>query len=631
MSQAIEPLREQTGFFRIMPVAGPDAGTAAYLLGADRIIEIDADFTRNGVWSGVAELVEQAYLAFRDASQTAVLDEHNYALYMTLFARRSEIGLKYACLTDTASGSEKTRNFPLDRAYRLVNGLVSLIKQWKAMAAPDQRWTLVVRNFARAQHLAIRFFVELARRLGCGEQLAVVVKTDNPDLPEPGMARLMRLFPVAGVFAVPATRQSLLHASGEFDPALYASLIEKNDMLVWEGFFSPVLAHFRAVGDHLSAARVALRALCLYNHYGYYHESGSFVDTVMPHLAQLVDGDEDARWNYIGNMFQGLVTTGAQEQGLRLIQEYAMPYLTRPELLAKMNYLLAMVYLRYLKQQDLVMAEKYILAAVDCIAAAKGRIPDAEQAFLSVFIDNGLAFLRVRQNRREEALQLCNAGFVLLSEMLGDAAHRLHRSVLLYNSAQVYVQLGNLDQALKYYYESIKMDPYYSEYYNECANLLQRQGQYEQALPLYDMAIKYSAPYPEVYSNKGMCHAHLDQTTQALTCFAFSLELDPGQQDVYTTRAEILDAMEETDLALEDYAAAIAFPADSATARVNRAVIHFSRGDLASALVDMNRAIELEPDNSGHYENRAEIFRAMEKHDLVEQDLSMAERFGKVA
>ncbi|NOU51490.1 tetratricopeptide repeat protein [Pseudoalteromonas sp. JBTF-M23] len=602
--------------FQILPMANK-AHTDCQSI--DRVFELNADFTRHGVWGGVSELVEQAWKHLNQPEHAAFLETHNYALYMVLADHREQIGLKYACLTDTATGAEKTRNFPLDRAYRMVNSLVEVVKAWKSSIAAKEQWAIVVRDFSKANYLATRFFLELARRMTDVDVLVLSEDTRLPfDLPNLGMG----LVPTQRGDSLPSQPETLIKALAPFDADLYEHLISTNDMMAWEDAFPCMLRQFEQSGDALSVAKVAIRALCLYNHYGYYHESASFVDRVLPYLDELVGQDQITRWSYLGNIFQGMVTTGRENEALATILAHAQPYLTEPGVKAKMHYLLSMIYLRYLKDQDLDKAQYHIMQAQQEIAAAKGSISDLEHDFLSVFIDNGLAFLRVRQGKNEEALQLCYSGFQFLTEKLGDDAHKLHRSVLLYNSAQVYTMLGKNEEALKFYKEAVEMDPYYSEYYNEIGNLLQRLGRYSDAIGMYESAIKYSAPYSEVYSNKGMCHVFLEQWQEALVSFSRSLELSPYQQDVYLVRGDVFSGLDENDKAFEDYSRAIAMPDDSATARVNRAVIHYERENYEAALRDMDRAIELEPDNLSHYENRAEIYKVMGKLSEAQADLA---------
>jgi tetratricopeptide (TPR) repeat protein len=589
-----------------------------------RVIAVNADFARRGVWAGVEDLVEQAYLDLSASGRRDILDPHNYELHLTLLKHRGDIPLAHASLTDTARGAEKTRNFPLDRAYRIVHGLVGLILQWRDACPEPGIWTILVGNFDDSQHLARCFFVELARRAAPRGDIVVLAETDSVP---PGAA--LDLYRSAPVALGAETRQALkaLETAG---PPLSAEEIEKLEHLIGTGGFETMeehypkmLAHYRRTDADLPAALIALKALCLYNHFGYYHESGSFADTVLPHFEALV-ADEDARWNYIGNIFQGLVMIDRQEEALRVIETLAEPHLTRPDLRAKMSYLLSMIFLRYSSTPDLRLAEKHILAAVDYIDAAEAGMDPDDFHFMKVFIDNGLAFLRVRQGRKAEALHLCQTGYERLTTALGEARHRLHRSVLQYNMAQVYVALDQPEAALEHYAKSIEMDPYYSEYYNESGNILQREGRYEEALDAYEFAIRYSAPYPEVFFNKAVCQTHLGQWEAALASFATSLELEPRQPEAYLLRAEVYGVLDRDGEALADLDAVIAADDRAVTARVNRAVLHFNDERFDLALADMDQVIALDGGDPEHYENRAEIHKAMGRAELYGDDLRQA-------
>ncbi len=92
-----------------------------------RHFDLDAHFERNGAWAGVGPLVEIAYLRLLEVGNPAIVEEHDYELYLALPRYRHKIRPKYLCLTDTAVGTEQTRFYPLERAYRLVHGLVGLV------------------------------------------------------------------------------------------------------------------------------------------------------------------------------------------------------------------------------------------------------------------------------------------------------------------------------------------------------------------------------------------------------------------------------------------------------------------------------------------------------------------------
>ena len=582
----------------------------------ERRIVIEARFAHGGAWAGVEDLVDMAYTELAAAGRDALFDRHAYELHMVLKRRRDAIPLLHASLTDVARGVEKTRNFPLDRAYRIVHGLVDLMLVWQ----PGTPWTLIVRRADAAHHLASRFFAELARR-GRPHGIRVAAETSH------GYVWLDDDTSVTDAWLDAATADPL----PEHDAAETAAILAQHPDLLSsmarvEEHYPALLRYYADAGDTLEHARVSLRALCLYNHFGFYNESGSFTDTVLARLDDLVGNDEEARWSYLGNIFQGLVMTGRQDEAQRVIEKLAEPVLTRVDLRAKMHYLLAMVHLRYARVQDIARAETHILAARERIAAAAGTISAAEHAFLTVFIDNGLAFLRVRQKRGAEAIALCQAGYAVLTRDLGEEAHRLHRSVLQYNTAQVYAALGDVPEAIRHYDQAIAMDPNYSEYYNESANLLLQQDRYTEALLRYAQAARVSAPYPELFHNIGICHARSGDWSSARSAFDRALDLDPDQPAVLLMRAEAAEALGDADGAMADLDAAIALDADLIPARVNRAVALFDRGDYAAALAEMDRIVAIDPGQPDHLENRAEIYRAMGRDDLRSADLDRSEK-----
>ncbi len=566
-----------------------------------RLFRLDADFASAGAWAGVAELVEAAYLDLREIGQEVALEKHAYELQSVLPTYRNAIRPKHLCLTDTATGTERTRFYPLDRAYRTVHGLVGLILHWKRALSAEGRWRIVVRNLDQAQHLAARFFAELARR---ADGIELVIDETSPT------------------------------ARGALDAAAMQAIerqIAAGDETALEQNHGALLAHYRSVGDGLAAARIALKMLMAYNRRGYYHEATSFIDAILPHFATLAGDDENRRMLYVSELNSCLVMIGDQARSLRLITELAAPYLTKPELLANVNYILAMHHLRFAKIADMALAERHILQAVEQIAPVQDAPGCHEARFQKVFIDNGLAFLRVRQGRHQEALDLCQTGYESLTAEVGEDHHLLHRSVLQYNTAQVYVMIGRPEEGLEHYKKAIAMDPNYSEYHNESGNILQKLDRHDEAIEYYDRAIAYSAPYPEVYFNKGVCHARQGDWDAALAAFEISLELNPTQPEIHALRAELFEASERMDEALGEYDRALELAPDIVPARVNRAVLHFNNGAYDRALADMDHVIMLEQDEPSHYENRAAIYEAMGRQDLHARDLATAQSFSEAA
>jgi tetratricopeptide (TPR) repeat protein len=623
---AMNEPKDITKYFELRPSAhelghmprqiAPEAAAELHVL--------NADFAHGGTWAGVATLVESIYLALLQRGHTDILEEHNYELHMVLSRYRDRIPLKHGSLTDVSVGVEKTRNFPLDRAYRIAHGLIDLIIQWRKIEGSDVPWIIVVKNFSRAQHLATRFFLQLARRASEKANLVIVVAAE--DL-APGLnlaESRLRAVPITLPSFTEASAEDMLDGPASDDEAeQYLAQFTTFDAI--ELNYNKLLSYYRSTGNDYGYARTALAALHACNHLGYYYEASSFVNAILPHFDRLVGGSEENRWNYVGNLYHSLVVQNAVDEAQQIVDELAKPFLTQRALRAKMEYILGIICLRHRVPADIPGAERHLTSAVDLICSAREDLQPHEYAFLKVFIENGLAFLRVRQGRKNEAIQLCQAGYQFLTGELGPEKHKLHRSVLQYNTAQVYTMMGDLDTALTYYAHAIQIDPNYSEYYNEVANIYQRQERFDEALKFYEKAIKLSAPYPEVYFNRAVCLARQKEWEMALESCNYSLELNPDQPDAYIILAEINEQMGNSDESLASYDKAIELSPDSVTARVNKAVLLFGKRLFDSALNEMNQVIAIEQSEPGHYENRSAIYKEMGKWDLYQEDLETVE------
>src|SRR6185295_8511793 len=167
-------------------------------------------------------------------------------------------------------------------------------------------------------------------------------------------------------------------------------------------------------------------------------------------------------------LFACYCTTGRPQRALEIVEE-TLSKLKTPKFQALAHYVLAMLHARYVPHKDFALAEEHLeFGLVDLYRAS---LSADELHFQVAFNRNGLAFVRYRQGAALEAIQLCREGFAGLRDNLREDQHRLHKSVLLYNIAQVYASLGQHDEAIGHYTSAMEMDPNYSEYYNERGNL----------------------------------------------------------------------------------------------------------------------------------------------------------------
>ena len=279
-----------------------------------------------------------------------------------------------------------------------------------------------------------------------------------------------------------------------------------------------------------------------------------------------------------------------------------------------------MLHARFLEPNDQDRAEHHLQQAL-AVLAAGNEIPERDRQFLTVFMMNGLALVRLRQRRVPEALELCREAIARLNEHLGPEHHRLHRSVLFFNVAQVHAQVGPYEDAIDFFSEAMLLDPNYSEYYNDRGAVYFKMGLLEQAEADYLEAIELSPPYAEVWTNLGQCYRAMGRMEEAVGAYSRAIDLEPSGTLALVGRAEAYAELGRASLALADYDRALAIDADQPLTLASRAILHYEADRLLASIDDLDAALELAPDLGELYQNRAVALREIGRFDQAARDL----------
>ncbi len=346
-------------------------------------------------------------------------------------------------------------------------------------------------------------------------------------------------------------------------------------------------------------------------------------------------------WTFTTKMTTSLAALSRPEEAEALYRE-ARALSSSPLLHMQAAYAQSMLYTRHHKpeQRDHQIAKGWINEAI----AIAQLLPDLkERVFNTVFNQNGLALIEVHMGHSQEALRLVTEGLERLNSTLEPDEHLLHRSVLLYNRAQVYAGLGQIEQALADYTTVILQDPHYSEYYLDRGNLYRRLSHIEEALSDYEQAIAFSPPYPEAYYNRAGTLLLLGREDEALADYTYVLELDPTYLDALINRASIfyehedfaasrqdiehglaLDpgnpqllctlgllemAQEHPDEAHQALTSALERDPSLLAAWTNRAVLAYECGNIDAAIADLTQALELDENATVLY-NRGQAYQS---------------------
>jgi tetratricopeptide (TPR) repeat protein len=571
------------------------------------------DFRDGGIWAGIDRWI--GALLPRIESEAPELAEKHAIELAVLLPGRTHPALQ--TLTDEATGGESVRNYALDRAYRVAHGLVDLVDGWYSHAPPAPL-VVVCDGYDRASALCRRFFRELVRRRG--EKLGItLVLVGAPGSAEAARGDFAAELPAAG---------ARLDVAGD-PPGLPPELAEFGRMVeegvrkqrfLPEDRFPDLLRYWEEAGGPVVALPWMAYALGRYNHYGYYEDALLFLEPVLAGIDDIPEfKDFLTRWNVVGAIFNSLNAVGQVERAHQVVKDEALAKITDPLDRARASYVVAIGHARFLPERDFAAAERLLdegLRELERVDPA-----DENRDFMTVFLGNARAFIRSRQGKPAEAIELCATGYERMNRRLGGQKHRLHRSVLLYNIAQVYTATREYEKAVEYFAAAMEMDPNYSEYHNERGNVYLAMGRFDDAIRDYRRAIELSAPYHEVWSNLGQCFRKMGHAEDAVDAYSRALDLEPAMEIARVGRAQMLSALGRKDEARADYEAALAVNPALAQVRANLAVLDYQAGRVEEALAGLDRAVELEPSTPAFYRNRAIALEDLGRPDEAARDL----------
>ncbi|HJT57300.1 MAG TPA: tetratricopeptide repeat protein [Ktedonobacteraceae bacterium] len=578
---------------------------------------LSCDFNEGGAWAGLQDLLQDLVPSIQDHAPDLIA-KHSYELCMAAPALQGFLPIKYPSLTDIAPDNERVRFYGLSRAYRSLHGLVDLLDAAHQLA-PKKRWIIACDDYDKAQNLVRHFFAELMRRRGDQLQFTLLLAV------APGNGReSLELFasslvthticldlPAETVEEVPAAEMTSaareLERQVEQDP-LVAAVALPRLIDLWQQSEFP---------EH--ALRWKIQAMSNFAKLGLYESSFVYCKDVEDSLDVLYAQQRNLYLQAVYAVYLCYLLVGNTEKAFRIVQEKLVNRLTVQPTLSHGHYLLAMLYARFLQPNNIAKAVEHLELGLSLLN--EQELSGDQYYFFVVFLRNGLAYVRSRQRRPAEAIALCREGLQMLDHTLPPDRHKLHRSVLLYNIAQVYAATGPLEEALAFYSAAIAMDPNYPEYFDERGSLYLKAGQLQEAERDFLQAIELSPPYPEVWTNLGQCYRAMERWEDAVAAYARALDLDPRVTLALVGRADAHESLGHLPEALADYSQALILDPEQPTVFASRAVVYYELEKSELALADLNEAIRLSPQEALFYQNRATALISLGRPLEAAQDL----------
>jgi tetratricopeptide (TPR) repeat protein len=326
-------------------------------------------------------------------------------------------------------------------------------------------------------------------------------------------------------------------------------------------------------------------------------------------------GDDATNGIFINAAFV-LYAMGCTEPALAFIESFLARF-PDSRFVPTALYASSMTYGRYQTPVNLPLAELFATRNLDLIEQKFAGF--ARYTYIKVFAENAYAYIKARQGRFEEALAICDRGNEQMLAVYGEDQFRLHRSILIYNTSQVYELVGDLARAEGRLRDAIDCDPYYAEYRNDLGNLLARApGREAEALAAYARAIELSPPYYEAHLNRALLRAQLGDREGAEADLRRALQIKPAEWRALKELGNLRLQGGEAGLALSSYDKALQFETRDADLHANAGLAASLLGQSDRAIAHFQAALALNPKHACSYNNlAAELVGLSRPHEAL--------------
>lgn len=385
----------------------------------------------------------------------------------------------------------------------------------------------------------------------------------------------------------------------------------------WAGTSPLVLCHCMAISNKFQKMELLTEACEILKSIGLYDTWFSFFSPLFadPALRHHGSGNDDVNAVFINAAFV-LYSLGCGAISVPYLEDF---YKTFPEskYTPTVLYAQSMTYGRYQLPVNLPLAEQYALRNLETIE--KSFQGYEKYHYIRVFAENAYAYIKARQGKYAEALELCTNGNRKMLDIYGDGRFRLHQSILIYNTSQVYEIVKDYPKAEQQLRLAISYDPYYGEYYNDLGNLLSKMdGREAEALSAYEQAIALCPPYYEAHLNRGGLHRRLGNDALALADFRRALEIKPSEARAWFEIGTMFLADGEPAKALDAYRKASEIDCGNADLFVNMGLACSELGQAEESISFYKRALSLQPNNALAHNNIAiELFSNGQKDQAL--------------
>ncbi|HUB24702.1 MAG TPA: tetratricopeptide repeat protein [Tepidisphaeraceae bacterium] len=232
-----------------------------------------------------------------------------------------------------------------------------------------------------------------------------------------------------------------------------------------------------------------------------------------------------------------------------------------------------------------------------------GDLPGAEKIYRQILTTDPndldalylLAQVSLQAGRGEEALKLIRRAIAIDSRVA--ELHQVLGSIL--------ESRNELDHAIDAHRQALALNPDLGAAHSGLGHALRKKGDLETAISHMRQAAALQPSVPQTHYNLGVFLQESGQALPALASYRRSLDLKPDFVEARCQAGALLLEVDDPAAAMEFLNRAIADRPEYAEAHNNLGVAHHAMGRFEEAIASFQRASDLRPDNAESHWNRA--------------------------
>ena len=183
-------------------------------------------------------------------------------------------------------------------------------------------------------------------------------------------------------------------------------------------------------------------------------------------------------------------------------------------------------------------------------------------------------------------------GITLWSDVVSKSPHnpRAHNNLGIALDAE-----GRSEEALRHYYEALRINPKNAKAHNNLGVSLKREGRLEEAIKHFSEALRIKPDYADPHKNLGVIMEDRGNLKDAMRHYSEALKINPDDAGAHNNIGGVLGRQGRLEEAIKHFSEALRIKPDSAEAHTNLGIALARQRDFDGAIRHFSKALKIKP------------------------------------